>query len=479
LLLPLPTAGGDERRLALAQEWYRRAAVSGGTQEETVLSVAELDRRLRRAVETASGDFWTEGEVSSLKRAPSGHLYFTLKDESEDAVIDCVLYRFDALRAQRFLSDGARIQIWGRVTVWAPRGRLQLIGQRVRPAGRGALLVALEELKKKLQAEGLFDPSKKRALPEAPRVVGVVTSKTGAAFADIQTVAFRRGHVRLVLSPALVQGDGAVRSLLSAINRIERYPGLDVLIIGRGGGSGEDLMAFNDERVVRRLAAVRVPVVSAVGHETDISLSDLVADRRAATPSQAAELCVPDERVQHERLRRCQQSLLRTFRNQLALEQSRVQRLRTRLADPRFVLALRDRELSELERRLRGKLERKLTEQRAQLASLHSRLNARHPRTVIALGRAHLGPMPRRLSAALRGALQTHRAELGQRAARLDALSPLSVLGRGYAIVLDANGRALLDANRARTGDQLEIRLSRGRLLAEVRAALEPEEPRS
>jgi len=307
----------------------------------------------------------------------------------------------------------------------------------------------------------------------------VVTSKTGAAFADIRTVAFRRGHVRLVLSPALVQGDGAVRSLLSAINRIERYPGLDVLIIGRGGGSGEDLMAFNDERVVRRLAAVRVPVVSAVGHETDISLSDLVADRRAATPSQAAELCVPDERVQHEKLRRCQQSLLRTFRNQLALEQSRVQRLRTRLADPRFVLALRDRELSELERRLRGRLERKLTEQRVELAALQSRLNARHPRTVIALGRAHLGPVPRRLSAALRVALQARRAELGQSAARLDALSPLSVLGRGYAIVLDANGRALLDADSAQAGDKLEIRLSRGRLLAEVRALPEAEDPRS
>lgn len=452
--------------------------MSGGS-EETVLSVAELDRRLRRAVETATGDFWTEGEVGSLKRAPSGHLYFTLKDESEDAVIDCVLYRLEAFRAQRVISDGARIQLWGKVTVWAPRGRIQLVGQRVRPAGRGAHLIALEELKKKLHAEGLFDPARKRALPAEPRVVGIVTSKSGAAFADIQTVAFRRGSVRLVLAAALVQGDNAVRSLLAAINRIERYPGLDVLIIGRGGGSGEDLMAFNDERVVRRLAAVRVPVVSAVGHETDTSLTDLVADRRAATPSQAAELCVPDSHAQQERVRRCHAALVRTVRNQLAVEQARVYRLRARLSDPRFVLALRERELSELERRLRQRFERKLAAQRNALSNLRSRLLARHPRAVIALSRAHFEPLPGRLSSALRQALRAKRAELARSAVRLDALSPLSVLGRGYAIVLDGKGRALLDAGAVRPGESLEIRLSRGRLRAEVRGELEAEEPTS
>jgi exodeoxyribonuclease VII large subunit len=453
--------------------------VSGGT-EEAVLSVAELDTRLRRAVETASGDFWVEGEVSSLKRAPSGHLYFTLKDEAEDAVIDCVLYRFDALRAQRFLSDGARVQLWGRVTVWAPRGRLQLVGQRVRLAGRGALLVALEELKKKLAAEGLFDAGRKRELPEHPRIVGVVTSSSGAAFADIRTVAFRRGKVRLVLASALVQGDGAVRSLLTAINRIERYPGLDVLIIGRGGGSGEDLMAFNDERVVRRIAALRIPVVSAVGHETDVSLADLVADRRAATPSQAAELCVPDSRVQGERLQRCSAALLRTFTNQLALERANVHRLRTRLSDPRFVLALRERELFELERRLRIKLERELGQRRNLLSALKLRLLARHPRAVIGLGRARLESMPARLSSGLRLKLRARRAALASAAAQLDALSPLSVLGRGYAIVLDRAGHAVVDASAISAGEKLDIRLAKGRLLAEVTSSgARNEEPRS
>jgi exodeoxyribonuclease VII large subunit len=243
--------------------------VSGGSQD-IVVSVAELDRRLRRAVEGATGGYWVEGEVSSLKRATSGHLYFTLKDDEEDAIIECVMYRFDALRAQRFIKEGEKLQLFGRVTVWAPRGRLQLVGQRARPAGRGSLLLALEDLKKKLAAEGLFEPARRRQIPADPHIVGVVTSAAGAAFHDIRSVAFRRGSVRLVLSPALVQGDGAPASLVAALDALECYPGLDVVIIGRGGGSGEDLMAFNHESVVRRVAAMRVPVVSGVGHETDV-----------------------------------------------------------------------------------------------------------------------------------------------------------------------------------------------------------------
>ncbi|MGC4091554.1 MAG: exodeoxyribonuclease VII large subunit [Polyangiaceae bacterium] len=213
--------------------------MSGGP-EETIITVAELARRLRRAVEAASGGFWVRGEVASLKRAPSGHCYFTLKDRDEDATLECVMYRMDAQRALRHLVDGAEVQLYGRATVWAPRGRLQFVVQRLQPAGKGALLLALEALKKKLAAEGLFDAARKRALPSDPRVVGVVTSASGAAFHDIRTVAFRRGRVLLVLSPALVQGDDAPRSLVVALEQLERYPGLDVVIVGRGGGSGED-----------------------------------------------------------------------------------------------------------------------------------------------------------------------------------------------------------------------------------------------
>src|SRR5690606_7050109 len=281
------------------------------------VGVAGLHRRLKNAVHAACGFEWVEGEIASLKRAPSGHAYFQLKDEREEAVLDCVMYKFYAARARRFLNEGARVQLSGRATIYAARGRLQYVAESLRPAGRGALLEALERLKQRLAAEGLFDPSRKRPLPEEPRIVGIVTSRSGAVFHDIRTVALRRAPVRLVLSHATVQGNGAAESLIEALDRIERYPGLDLLIVGRGGGSEEDLAVFNDERVVRRVARCQVPVISAVGHEIDVTLTDLVADRRAATPSEAAELAVPSAEERRERLARCTRQLEQAMRARL------------------------------------------------------------------------------------------------------------------------------------------------------------------
>lgn len=430
--------------------------------------MAELDRRLRHAVESASGSFWVEGEVSSLKRATSGHLYFTLKDLEEDASIDGVFYRFEALRAQRFVAEGEKIQIWGRATVWAPRGRLQLVGQSARPAGRGALLAALEALKDRLAAEGLFDPERKRPLPDDPRIVGVVTSRTGAAFRDIQSVAFRRGAVRLVLSPAQVQGEDAPRSLIEAIDRIERYPGLEVLIVGRGGGSGDDLMAFNDEAVVRRLARVPVPVVSAVGHEIDVSLADLVADRRAATPSQAAELVVPDSSARHAQLQQARLSVLRALRGTLVARRGALFDRRSKLSDPRFLIAERQQQLDDLSARLERRIERIAAHRRTLLTSLSARLRARHPEVVLARSRAALEPLLERLKGAQRLSRAAAEATLRQHRSRLEALSPLSVLGRGYAIVLGPDGRALRRARDAGVGQALTVRLSEGTLDATV-----------
>lgn len=439
-------------------------AVSGAE----VVTVAELDRRLRRAVEAATGAFWVEGEVTSLKQAASGHAYFCLKDEREDAVVDCVMYRFDANRARKHLVEGARLQIWGRATVWAPRGRLQLVGNFARPAGKGALLEALEALKQRLLAEGLFAPERKRPLPADPRVVGVVTSAHGAAFHDIRTVAFRRGHVRLVLAPAQVQGDAAPESIVAALDALECYPGLDVAIVGRGGGSGEDLMAFNDERVVRRVARFRVPVVSAVGHEIDVTLTDLAADVRAATPSQAAELVVPDDRARREALTRQRLSLLRAVSSRLELERARVGHLRAALGDPRFILVERQQELDELRTRLTRRAERSLRSERARLALLEQRLASRHPRVVLSRARAALGPLQVRLRAAEERRLREIGAWLGERAARLDALSPLTVLGRGYAIATRSDGRAVRDASEVSVGDAVAVRLGRGRFAATV-----------
>ncbi len=436
-------------------------------ESDDVITVGELDRRLRRAVEVASDDFWIEGEVASLKRAPSGHVYFTLKDEREDAVIDCVMYRFDAQRARRVLTEGARLQLKGRATVWAPRGRLQLVGSLARLAGRGELLVALEKLKEQLAKEGLFDPARKRALPTAPRVVGVVTSGSGAAFHDIRTVAFRRGGLTLVLSPALVQGDAAAPSIVAALDLLERYPGLDALIVGRGGGSAEDLMAFNDERVVRRIARCRVPVVSAVGHEIDITLTDLAADVRAATPSQAAELLVPDRLAQREALVSCERRLLRAQVGFLAAVHARLARLTHRVSDPRFVIAARQQELDELSERMALTTRQRVVRLGRVHGDLLQRLAHRHPERVLARARGQLAQLSGRLAAAAQVQLNQRRRALGMRAAQLDALSPLAVLGRGYAIALH-DGLPVLSSQELAPGDQVQVRVAHGAFRARV-----------
>lgn len=446
---------------------YEGCPLSGG---QDVISVAELDRRLRRAVEGSSANVWVEGEVASLKRAPSGHAYFTLKDERDDAIIECVMYKFYATRFRRLLLEGARLQLRGKATVWPPRGRLQFVAEGARAAGRGALLEALEKLKARLAAEGLFAAERKRPLPADPRVVGVVTSASGAAFHDIRTVAFRRCSVRLVLCSALVQGDGAAESLVAALDLIEQYPGLDVLIVGRGGGSGEDLMAFNDERVVRRVAAAKVPVVSAVGHETDVTLTDLAADVRAATPSQAAELVCPNLAERAEALRRCRAALLRAWQSEVVLARNRLHRLEMRLGDPRFLIAERQEQLDELSERLRQRTRRTLSGGRGESERLLRRLLARHPRTVIATSRAELGPLRARLQGAMRYDLGAERARLSDAAARLHSLSPLAVLGRGYAIATRADGVALRRAREVAPGDPIELRLAEGGVSAAVTA---------
>jgi exodeoxyribonuclease VII large subunit len=433
-----------------------------------VIGVAELDRRLKRAVESVTGREWVEGEIASLKLAASGHAYFTLKDEQEDAVVECVMYRMNAQRARKHLADGARVQILGRATLWAPRGRLQLVGESLRPAGRGALLEALEKLKQRLAAEGLFALERKRALPTEPRVVGVVTSAVGAAFHDIRTVAFRRGGTRLVLAPALVQGEGAPESIVRALDLIERYPGLDVLIVGRGGGSAEDLMAFNDERVVRRIAAASVPVVSAVGHEVDVTLADLAADLRAATPSQAAELVIPDADARRKLLLRHRSQLLYAVQGRLLEERSRVDRLRAQLADPRFVIAERQQGLDELRSRLERVARRGLARRRGSLVDGERRLAARHPRAVLAGARARLAPLRERLHASMAAVVERSRSDLGELGARLSSLSPLAVLGRGYAIVQRADRAAVRRAADVRPGDAISIVLHSGRLGARV-----------
>jgi exodeoxyribonuclease VII large subunit len=433
------------------------------------IGVGELDRRLRMLLERRTDGVWVHGEVSQVREVGSGHVYFVLCDEEEEAAIDCVLYRTAPVRSRRAIVSGARVVVQGRATVYAPRGRLQLTVDRAEPAGEGALLVALAALRKKLEAEGLFDAARKRPLPREPRTVGVVTSADGAAFHDVVKVAFRRAGVRIVLVRAAVQGARAPDAIARALALVGRHPGVDAVILTRGGGSVEDLSAFQDEAVVRAIAACAVPVVSAVGHEVDVTLSDLVADARAATPSQAAELLVPDDRARDAMLRQLRVRLARAARHELGRRQQ---------------------DLDERATRARTAIDRSRHARWIAASTLERRLAARHPRAVLAASRARLDRLDRALRLAMpdhlasarravdardaalepavRRALDRGREALGRAAPRLGALSPLAVLARGYAIALDARGRAIVDALAVAPGEALRVRLASGEIAATV-----------
>ncbi len=414
--------------------------------------MGELDRRLKRLLEGSTADINVEGEIGSLKAVASGHAYFTLKDEREDASIDCVMYRTAPARSRRLLADGARVVVVGRATVYAPRGRLQLTADSARPAGRGALLEALERLKEKLAGEGLFAAERKRPLPAQPRVIGVVTSGDGAAIHDIVKVAFRRAAVRILLARAPVQGPDAPQRMARALALLGRVPEVEAIILGRGGGSADDLAAFNDEVLVRQVAASRVPVVSAVGHEVDITLTHLAADARAATPSQAAELLVPDNEARADALAHLRARVARAMAQRLHRERAVLDRHEALLGTPARLLGERRQAIDDTRERLAAALRRRLVDDRAGGARLQRRLLARHPSAVVSGARASLGPLQVRLAAAERRLLAARRGRLGDLCTRLDALSPLAVLGRGYAIVAGPSGRAARRRRRDRGG---------------------------
>lgn len=433
-----------------------------------VISVADLDRRLKRVVEGATADVHVEGEISGLREVASGHAYFTLKDEREAASIDCVMYRTAPPRSRRLLADGARVVLIGRATVFAPRGRLQFSADEARPAGRGAILEALERLKEKLAAEGLFAPERKRQLPSEPRVIGVVTSGDGAAIHDIVTVAFRRAPVRIILARAPVQGASAAQRMARAIAALARVPEVEAIILGRGGGSADDLAAFNDEQLVRRVAACRVPVVSAVGHEIDTTLTDLAADARAATPSQAAEMLVPDAAARAEALDHLTRRMARAVAHRVRDGRALLDRTAARLGSPESLLGERRAQLDDLRERMQDAAREAMAARRAEVARVERRLAARHPSAVLAVARGELGERNVRLGAAMRQRLGRHRNAFADAVARLDALSPLAVLGRGYAIARAPSGRAVVDAGELRAGDPVRVRVHRGSFVAAV-----------
>ncbi|MDR8016518.1 exodeoxyribonuclease VII large subunit [Ectopseudomonas guguanensis] len=430
--------------------------------DREVLSVSQLNNRARLLLEDVFSGIWVEGEISNLARPASGHVYFTLKDSQ--AQVRCALFRQNAARVRQALRDGLAVKVRGKVSLFEGRGDYQLILDAVEPAGDGALRLAFEALKEKLGGEGLFSTERKIALPAHPRRIGIVTSPTGAVIRDIISVFRRRApQVELNLIPTAVQGREATAQIVRALQRADAQ-GFDALILARGGGSLEDLWCFNEESVARAVAACVTPIVSAVGHETDVSIADFVADVRAPTPSAAAELLAPDSSELVQRLHNLQRRLVLHMQGRLARERLRLEGISRRLRHPGERLRQQAQRLDDLDMRLRRTFAQRLANQYERLARLDARLAAQHPGRNLAMLRQRLDGLAARLPRAMQGQLRSQRQQLGALAAQLQIVSPLATLGRGYSILLDERGQAVRSAAQTQPGQRLKARLSVGEL---------------
>lgn len=443
--------------------------------QATAITVSQLNRRVKALLEQGLARLWIEGELSNIARPASGHLYFTLKDDS--AQIRAAFFRGRQRGGSTTgLKNGDKVLAFGQVSLYEARGDYQLIVERVEPAGEGALKQQVERLKKKLHAEGLFDEANKHPLPELPTRIGVITSPSGAAVRDVVSVLGRRFPlVPVVIYPAAVQGESAPADLIAAMDAAERRAECDVLILCRGGGSLEDLMAFNDEGLARRIAAARIPIVSAVGHEIDITIADFVADVRAPTPSGAAELVVPDCEDWLRGIAATETRLLRLGRRAVEAQSQNLDWLSRRLyagSPARRVERQQDR-LRIATGRLVAGMRAELSGQKQALHSRRTQLLTSSPAVAVQRSLARLAAARQNLAAAGRKWLGDHGHRLALAARALHSVSPLATLDRGYAIVSDAeSGEILSDAGRVDTGDTIEARLASGRLRASVNEVL-------
>ncbi|MBT2116838.1 exodeoxyribonuclease VII large subunit [Dyella sp. LX-66] len=439
-----------------------------------ILTPSTLNRLVRDLLEDALPLVWIEGELSNVARPASGHLYFTLKDAN--AQVRCAMFRPKAIGLRFRPADGAHVLVRARVGLYEPRGEFQLVAEHMEPAGEGALQREFEQLKARLDAEGLFDRSRKRPLPAFARRIGVITSATGAAVRDVLSVLSRRWPLAEVdVLPVPVQGREAPPAIVSMLRRASASGRYDVLLLTRGGGSLEDLWAFNDEQVARAVHASAVPVVSAVGHEVDFSIADFVADLRAPTPSAAAELLVPDAQALERHLRQLRQRLATLQQRRLHALIQRTDHLLARLQAQRPQARLqRDHErLSHLRHRLATAMRDTLREDSRRLERNHARLLTRHPRHHLPLYTQQLAQQQRRLHQAITRILERHRATLTQTGRALHAISPLATLDRGYAILFDEQGHVIRSATSVTPDERVRAKLADGELM------LKNEGPRS
>ncbi len=438
--------------------------------ERKIWSVAELTSRISNVLSTQFSNLWVEGEVSNYHAATSGHLYFTLKDAK--AQVKCVCFRGQAMRLKFRPEDGLKLIVRGSISVYEPRGEYQIYVEHIEPVGVGALQVAFEQLKKRLDAEGLFDEARKKPLPLLPGRIGVVTSPTGAAVRDIIRILRRRFHnAHLIVYPVRVQGDGAAQDIVAALKYLNRKQLVDVILLARGGGSIEDLWAFNEEAVARAIAASTIPIVSGVGHETDFTIADFVADVRASTPSAAAEIVVRSREEFDRHLAELEQKISRQTRYLLLQWRHRLKDLTTHRGFRRLEDLLRrhrqqtDELTAGLAVALQGRLERlrhRYTIAGTRIASFDLRARIRSLGLRLMQRSAELGM---RMERFLAGKIQ----RLERLNVQLEERSPLRVLERGYSICTDAQGNVVSAADQVALGAEINVHLARGSLGAEVR----------
>ncbi len=443
--------------------------------ERKIYTVSELTSEIKDLLEGEFPSVWVQGEISNFRPAPSGHHYFTLKDASSQ--IRCVMFKTQSRFLKFRPEDGLEVIAWGRLSVYVPRGEYQLILDTMEPRGFGSLMLAFEQLRDKLAAEGLFNDSRKRPLPAFPKTIGLVTSRKGAAARDMIRIAERRfPGINILLSSTSVQGEKAPQEIVAALERLCASGEPDVIIIGRGGGSIEDLWAFNDEKVVRAVASCPLPIVSAVGHETDFTLTDFAADLRAPTPSAAAELVVPNWRDLQDGVlhltARARSSINRVLERAVGTVREGLKRLH----DPRRKINERRQRLDDLTARLESATRRRLTSLTQETRGTVGRLRPDHLKNKLHALNEQRETLLGRLVRSQRASLKDSRGVLGNLASRLESLSPVAVLSRGYSVTVHPEkGIVIRDVADVELGEIVRVMLQRGALECAVAAKIEPD----
>lgn len=439
-----------------------------------VFSIKELNKYIRMKFESDSllGDVWIRGEISNFTHHSSGHMYFTLKDS--DSRLKCIMFASHNQRLPFMPREGTKVIARGNISVYERDGNYQFYATAMQPDGLGSLYLAFEQLKSKLEAEGLFAESRKRPIPRFPRAIGVITSATGAAVRDIIiTIQRRYPSMPVYVYPVLVQGTQAAPAIVKAIEAMNRFGEVDVLIVGRGGGSLEELWAFNEEAVARSIAASDIPIISAVGHETDFTVADFVADLRAATPTAAAELAVPNIVELQLQLKRQEQRLIQAIRFRVREDKEQLQRIRRSpfFMYPRKYLLEQAQRLDRLQEQLVQRMQRVTEGGQSKLARVQRVLAGHHPGERVAFAAKRWQSTSRQLEQAMNSIMKERKLKLYGTIGQLDALSPLKVMSRGYSLVYDADEKRLIKSvSDVQQGDNIQVKMSDGQIDCQVRS---------